>query len=264
MQLLKERIFLSLVIVIISIGCLLNFIPQSTSDDEEHAFVMKAHTKEKFDIIFFGDSRVYRGLSPQVFNTVIGNVNVLNFGFSSAGYSEDMLLDIESKLNPNGAKIILLGITAHSLTPKGADNAQYKSLKLLKREDLIQSIFLYKFLKLFSPTSYSLINEKVRPIKNYSNQEIFYENGYVATFHTPVDSMAAIKSYISDFKDNLVDTNIISLLSYKIKIWQRQGIKVFAYQPPTPLVMQETEIKYGNYNQRIVREKIINAGGDLA
>ena len=74
------------------------------------------------DILLVGDSRVYRGLSPAAMAAVLKGSKILNFGYSSAGFEPFFLDAAVKKLSAKGKRILVLGVTPHSLTAIAAQN----------------------------------------------------------------------------------------------------------------------------------------------
>jgi hypothetical protein len=58
----------------------------TTGAVSERFWVMKAQGMSRYDMILMGDSRVYRGLSPQAMEEVLPGERILNFGFSGGGF----------------------------------------------------------------------------------------------------------------------------------------------------------------------------------
>jgi hypothetical protein len=54
----------------------------------------KANADAIYDIILMGDSRIYRGLSPEEMATILEDYRILNFGFSAGGLN--LLIGVDS------------------------------------------------------------------------------------------------------------------------------------------------------------------------
>ncbi len=65
------------------------------------------------DVVIAGDSRVYRGVDPSVFEEQLGIAR--NFGFSSAKFTTEFLAGAEAVLDPKGHRVLILGLSAFSL-----------------------------------------------------------------------------------------------------------------------------------------------------
>ena len=94
-------------------------------------WIHKVHTSERFDMIFVGDSRIYRGIAPSEIQKKMPALSVFNFGFSSGGLNATLLDAAERKLLGSGRKIIILGVSPNALTATSALNEEYKEFKKL-------------------------------------------------------------------------------------------------------------------------------------
>src|SRR5687768_2737382 len=80
-------------------------------------WILKTHGTEQYNLIIYGDSRVYRGVSPLEFEKVIPNTHAINFGYSSASFSSFMLGEVEKKMDhKSNRKVIVLGITPNAIS----------------------------------------------------------------------------------------------------------------------------------------------------
>lgn len=80
---------------------------------------MKLSWKSDADFVCVGDSTVYRGLNPKVFEEAGIATQALNFGFSSVALSREYLLSAASKFKQGAPeKRLLVGVTQWALTPR--------------------------------------------------------------------------------------------------------------------------------------------------
>lgn len=100
-----------------------------------------------YDIVIFGDSRVYRGLDPE---TISKNTqkSAYNFGFSSAGYSPQILNWVHNHCDSNS--IIILGVTSLSLTPSSLSNKFYRQEQKRSAYQVYQRLNIDSYLSPFS------------------------------------------------------------------------------------------------------------------
>ena len=86
----KERILYTFLLSAIFIAVTGYFLPEPPSSrmKAERFWAYKTHTLKKFDIICIGDSRIYRGLSPDAMKKVLPDYNILNLGYSRAVYKK--------------------------------------------------------------------------------------------------------------------------------------------------------------------------------
>ncbi|NQU53588.1 MAG: hypothetical protein HQ522_13725, partial [Bacteroidetes bacterium] len=86
----------------------------------------KTFAPSKYNVILMGDSRVYRGLSPEVMEEKLSGLKVLNFGFSNGGLNNGMFKAAEEKLiKSEQPKVIILGISPNTITGYTKNNQKY-------------------------------------------------------------------------------------------------------------------------------------------
>ena len=87
---------------------------------------LKIHRTDEFDLFLVGDSRTYSVLSPAAMQTILPDLRILNFGFSSGGLNPEIYALVEQRLATDGPHpMIVLGITSISLPPAAVKNEQY-------------------------------------------------------------------------------------------------------------------------------------------
>lgn len=74
------------------------------------------------DVVVAGDSRVYRGVDPSQLQA--GGVG-LNFGFSSGKFTKSYLDHAAALLDPDGARVLVLGVSIFSIERDGAEQSGY-------------------------------------------------------------------------------------------------------------------------------------------
>ncbi len=151
---LKERIFHTLLLTIILIISL-NFFYikdryKKINANKNHVFTKKTHNNKKYDVIIYGDSRALMGISPKVLSDYIYSNNIINYSFLSASMSNRMMQEIKTKLDPNGKKIIVFGITPNSITPNSLKDEHFLEIKNLKKSEIIMHIYLYQLYNIIS------------------------------------------------------------------------------------------------------------------
>ncbi len=260
-KILKERILFAVLISGIAIYFFGRIKPSSNGFLSKHCFAEKTFTKEKFDIIIFGDSRIYRGVSPDEMKKEIGSSEkILNFGYSGGGFSKQIFDAIEKKLDSRGEKIIILGITPHSLTDDAAGNNQFNEFLNKKREEVIEELYLYKFLNFFEPTSIADIKMSFDDSVNIY-YETYFENGWVASNNKFPNPNEALPLYKKEFEQGKVNATIVNSLIVQIGIWHSAGITVYAFRPPTTEKMVKLENSMSSFDEKNISDRISAAGG---
>ena len=262
----KLKIILLTPITLILILAIKLFIPakENVKTKQEYFWTLKTHTPDKFDIIVMGDSRIYRGISPEDLTKKLPKTSAVNLGFSSAGFNDLYFSFAEEKLKKESkTKVILLGISPHSLTPSALKNEELKSYLNKSKTDVFKITKLaniYKTLNIITPSQISnnLTNTN-KPYTNY-NQE-FYTNGWVKSSNKNPNINIALYKYQNIFNDNKVSEEAINNLSDQINKWTEKGIKVICFRPPSTVEMEQLEDSLSGYNEVEISQKIITNGG---
>ncbi|WP_297692921.1 hypothetical protein [uncultured Eudoraea sp.] len=218
------------------------------------------HSKKKYDVIVTGDSRVYRGVAPASLSEELGGLEVLNFGFSSAGYNATMYHAINDKMSSGlSQKMVILGITPYSLTKKAQENSHYSQEKLRDQKDVFLRRYINPLLHFFDPIKPTDILYNTDSIPGY--HEKFQKDGWVASYKTPSDPSAALEPYVKNFHNNLVKEKVLFELGDQVKKWTDQGVVVFAFRVPSSREMEKLENEISGFDTKQVIQVIENSGG---
>lgn len=262
--LLKIKISIAFSIVGVAFISFFNPQPISSKIDKEKFWSDKVHNAKKYNIVFCGDSRIYRGVATKTVSKELLplELDVLNYGFSSGGHNKEMFLSAESKLISSiGIKSIVLGITPYSLTRKGQSNAHFKQEKNRSWSDIFSRRFIYPAFRFFEPTSPMRIIDYAT-----SNQTGYYEkfinDGWVQSHKIPEGKESALRSYTKQFINNTVKKEFISNMGKQIRAWKKAGIQVFAFRVPSSVEMEALENSISGYNNEQVRNAIEMSGGE--
>jgi hypothetical protein len=234
--------------------------PLSSVVMKEKFWADKVHANKRYNVIISGDSRVYRGVDPKSVSMELGGLKVLNFGFSSCGFNKYMYREINKRiLQRSDTKIIILGITPYSLTTKAQENAHYKQEKDRNPKDIFVRRYVNPFFHFFDPIKPTDLIFNSDTLSGY--HESFRNDGWVASYKTPADSMYALNRYRKNFKNNTVQPDIVHQLSVQIKKWVEDGVNVFAMRVPSTQAMEILENEISGYNENNVMKEIEDAGG---
>ncbi len=229
----------------------------------EHFWTRKTFAQSRYDVVLMGDSRVYRGLSPEVMQDELPGLRILNFAYSNGGLNPTMFRAAESKLNNSSEKkVIVMGVAANTITEYTENNMQFIQELSRPREEIIERLYFGQIKYWFSPTSPEGIKELVRgdePASYYTNE--YYLNGYVKSVLFPPDTMRAIPSYIKDFTHYKVDNDKLESLFSQISTWTDDGIVVLGFRPPVSHPMYMLEDTMGLYNEAAIKAGFIQTGG---
>jgi hypothetical protein len=230
----------------------------------ERFWSRKTFAPSQYDVVIMGDSRVYRGLSPIILESHLPGMKVLNFAYSNGGLNPTMFDAAEKKLAMNSnPKIIVLGISANSVTGYSAGNNQYLQEISRPREEIIERMYLNPLRYWFSATS----PEKLK--QHFSKQEEtayyrhkYFMNGYVESDKFPIDTMEAIPSYVKDFTNFKVEKENLDQLFRRVKKWTNSGIIVVGFTPPVSQPMRFLEDSLGLFNENEIKAGFEKASGN--
>ena len=254
------------VIGLVILGSLLlhRFSPVSSLYEFNKFWVEKTHGEgnSKFDALICGDSRVYRGVSSEVVASHLAGYKMFNFGYSSGSYSSFMLDQIEKHIDPNGAPILILGITPYSLTDKAALDEHIKQELRRKKEEILEYLYLQPLKNFVEPIDLNelLTNKNDESTVKY-NQKFHNNDGWVASSKIPSNPSAALGEYARDFENNKVSSIVIAGLMNRISIWTLKGYKVYGFRPPTTQAMEALEIEKGGFNEQEFVTLLKRSGG---
>jgi len=229
-------------------------------------WVMKTNWRQCADVVLAGDSRAYRGMSPEAMTKYLPNMRILNYGFSGAGFSDAYLSGLRELLDSDTSrKIIVLGFTPHSLTEGAARTNGF--LEHIKKSHLEK-----KFLRFCDPVLHFLrpVGSKealgMLTLGRFSTcyfQE-YCHDGWVAAYKLPENATEALKAYSMIFdqgKSGPVSRDIINELIKTVARWRGKGIEVYGFRFPTSSAMMELEDKFARFDEVGFVGKFENAGG---
>lgn len=228
-----------------------------------HFWTKKTFSSNKYNLIVLGDSRVYRGIAVAPMEAILPDFKILNFGYSSGGLNPEMYKIAGEKLNQEmEPKVILLGVTAFSLTHMSEKNAHYHDEISRKKEEVFERLYLGKALNWFSPVTPKILANKIqnkKPKRVYIND--YQPGGWVASEKIPEDTCEAVASYTKTFSEGAVSDELLSAMENQIADWVKQGVHVYAFRPPISQPMLALADSAGGYNQPLIAQKVKNAGG---
>jgi hypothetical protein len=226
-------------------------------------WAQKTFAPAVYDVIIIGDSRTYRGVSPEIIEMKLPGMKVLNFAYSNGGLNPTMFEMAEKKFSEGSVKkVMVLGVSANCITGYTQVNEQFLKEKNRHREDVFERLYLDGILYHFSATSPEGLRDylKKKPSENFYLNE-YHNNGYVESEKFPPDSMEAIPSYIKDYTNYKVEDRIVGELIKQVEEWNKKGITIIGFRPPVPAPMRALEDTMGFYNEAIISARFNTAGG---
>ena len=260
----KPNIWITMMMAAVLVTALSFVLPKDSEKYLGELFwSRKTFAPAKYNIVIMGDSRVYRGLSPEIIESHLPGLKVLNFAFSNGGLNPTMFDAAEKKLTKNDyPKIIVFGVSANTISGYSEGNQQYLQELTRPREEVLERIYLNPLRYWFSATSPEKLKEY------FSNSEVtafyrnkYFMNGYVESEKFPVDTMEAISSYIDDFTNFKVDSTHLNILFQQVEKWANKGITVVGFVPPVSQPMQMLEDTLGLFDEAAIKTGIEKASG---
>jgi hypothetical protein len=221
--------------------------------------------REQFDIVVAGDSRVYRGVSPEAMERVLPGLRAANFGFSSCALTPPYLQAAESLLDPRSAQpTIILGVTASALTPAAAKDNGFLSLRKLRRFELVQLASVGQVTYFLSPFDLEEVRNLFREEKT-GYVAVWHPDGWVESRKVPEDPTEAVRVYRRQAKRERekarVSEPIVAKLLDTVRAWRARGILVYGFRPPTTQAMVDVETKWMKFDEPAFAQRFIDAGG---
>jgi hypothetical protein len=232
---------------------------------EQSYWVSKTHAEAKFDMILMGDSRTYRGVSPQVIQETLPEYRVLNFGYSASGLNDEIFRAAETKLDPASShKTMVMGVTPYTLSPIAEKNNHFRQERNKPLDYVYLRLYarpLIEFLEPTTPKNLITILGIKTPFKDQFYHEEFYDNGWNPGWTVPEDPEAALVPYQHAFDDNQVKPELVEALMEQTRAWTEAGFTVFAFRPPTTRKMFELENKLSGFDEAAFITQFETAGG---
>lgn len=229
--------------------------------DEAWFWVNKLSWHQDKDIVFVGDSRVNRGVSPLEIKESFPEARIANFAFSGQGYTEDYLKFIPSLIDPKSKyKLIVIGLTPRSLTgaaQTGGDFGNYHSKKPNE---------LWTLDKLSKPNYFLTPENPVMLVGRAVSKSapVYHQwhtpEGWQPGTREPLDPNSSVGEYKELFKKSKVDPkNTERLLKY-VSEWVKSGYQVAVFRPPISSTVRQVEDDMSGFDESDLRSKMEQVG----
>ncbi len=222
----------------------------------------KLRLPAQYDLLVAGDSRVYRGVVPEVLEAALGG-QAANLGFSGLGYEERYCDYVQGLLRPDGRRIVILSITPSSLTSRSArENGFLDAVGHRPRWGAAARWLNGPFHRRFEPFTYFEILEM---LGLRAQQFVYFEDyratGWVASDQQPRDPTRAGPSYREFFHGNPVDARVSKALLERVRRWAGAGIRVVALRMPIGTSLHQIEREESGMDWDGFRSAFQAAGG---
>jgi hypothetical protein len=265
MRLLRNRTFGVLilcvpVVIIISLSKP-NSLKTNNKVESDRFWTYKVHSRKKFNMLIIGDSRVYRGISPQAISKVMPGIKISNFGFSSGILNNEMYSEAYNRIDQNSEhKIILVGISPGSLTDY--ENDHFHSIRKMTNSEIIDKMYINYFVsKFLTPIKPSELFSDETQLPPDNIKEVFYDNGWVASTSEESNHFKNLDSYKIFWETNKVSKSRINDLYLKIAEWTKNGVDVFTFRAPASKEIDSLENGLSGFNENELRDHIRKNGG---
>ncbi len=211
-----------------------------------------------YDIVFTGDSRVYRGIDPDVFTKQFPDIKAFNYGFSSAGLDSILLHNAVSLLDSKGLKILVIAWSPNSFLGSSLKNEHLRLWKNKDKKDLFIKRELYPFLSVFNAYA---ISDLYKSMKGEGYFERFNPgSGFVASGKIPSDPSSALEAYRNQFENEMYSDVAVQAFIKKLKLYKNEGISLFVFRAPVSYEMRMLEDKYFSEQAMAFENALKDAG----
>ena len=224
----------------------------------------KVNPGQQFDVVFVGDSRIYRGISPDDFAQALApedSLSVFNFGFSSAGMDTAFIAAGARLLSLKASKpLLVLGITTSSLADENLANQHFWQEQRRAPLAKWQRQHLNPHLSYFDPTSPNTLYYQ------WTGQEVGYHqthfaNGWIASNKYPRNTWETYDHVRRTYPKVLFSQALRQRLLDQVAQLQAQGIQVVAFRPPAAPHLEALEMNPAYYPEAALKAQFQAAGG---
>lgn len=200
-----------------------------------------------YDVALAGDSRAYRGLSPDDMARHLPGQRIANFGFPGMGYSPQYLERLAGTLDPDSQNpTVVLCLSANSFRAGAVQrNGFLETLKQHAMPRRIQS-GLDRLETLTEPFATEwMLNDWRRAGPPPQTHSRLHPNGWMSTTAQGFTHDAQLAYYKSVlFASDRFSEAAIEAVEAHISKWTRQGIAVFVVRLPIPRTMLALEADF--------------------
>ncbi|RMG70541.1 MAG: hypothetical protein D6722_08565 [Bacteroidetes bacterium] len=226
---------------------------------------MKTHHEGQYDLLVLGDSRVYRGVSPADMSQALPGWRSFNLGYSSAGFGPLMYEEAARRLDPEGARVLVLGITPWSLTESAAQNAHLQQELARPLSERWQRRYVNYYLQDLAPTRPEALWQALRGTTpapaEYYYQTFDEAGGWMPSRLEPPQPRKALGPYRAEFRQEQVSPARVEALLDQVQTWVAEGVSVYAFRPPTSPDMTALEDELSGLDMSALGRDIEAAGG---
>ncbi len=231
--------------------------------ERKRYWIVKSHSEKTYPVVFAGDSRIFRGISPEHFRETFPGADGVNLGYSALGYHPRYMDFVHERLDTTAERpLVVIGISAHPFTPEGFEAANFlweKNGK--KKEEIIQYMYFYNFNKLVAPFDILDLMSGNRRRKAEMNDQVTYHfNGWMESYQLNPDTTFYNKRYRNAFINNQWDSVQTEGFLRTIREWTSQGIGVVGFRTPASYTLQHLEDSLSGFSVEAFKKRFLDCG----
>ncbi len=227
---------------------------------EDVFWARKVEWGDTFDIVIAGDSRTYRGISPEQLATFFPAARIGNFGFSSAALAGPYVERIRSLLSPTSSRpTVVLAVTPYSLTERATLENGFIS-QPSGGPPLRSAAWIGWCRQFVAPLSLDEIAVMLRDRSIFVGGNIYHEDGWVESTSPVYSALPAFDWARVDFEGNPVSPLLLAGLGDRVRDWTAQGVEVFAFVMPVTPELEDLEARLSGFDVERVAEALRSAG----
>ena len=241
------KIYLTICLALIAIFCIKIFVPAPYINKEmqNEFWIKKTHASTLKNIVIGGDSRTYRSVSTKQLLEGQSNFTAVNLGYSGGGFNSEYLQFMYKRIDTiSQVRIMVFGITPHAFLKKSSKNDQMIEYQKKTSSEIFSGKHYASFLKHFPPyTPYELFDDSSETyLINY------HQDGYAASDNLNGDFDYTYWRYWDTFSKEKVTDSLVNIFIRDITEYQKKGITIIAFEPPTTPHMKEIETNHSGLN----------------
>lgn len=215
--------------------------------------------KQRFDIVFIGDSRTHNCAAPSAMRQALPGLRMANYGWSSLGWGGEVLASAKATLDPSGKRVVVIGASPIAFTRRSAtQNAFLDTARSawLDRWTVPRAPAATNFFSVYGP------NQWLRSLNPELGSVPFriHEDGWYEATTKPLNGARIVRMYADRLRASPFDMELLALLCEEVGKMRAQGITVIAFRPPSSEQMRMVEEREGAYREELVREQLESAG----
>lgn len=214
-------------------------------DEGDLFWIEKRYGKQQYDVLLMGDSRTYKGVSPEILQKYIPNMSFYNFGFSGGRINRQLLREAGKRLNRNGKRILAFGCTC-------GDSVNMKNEHFFSIKELNPVLLALR----------SILSRKTNLFVDQSNVIPHTPFGYMETrFSKDGDKTSnTLKFYRDTFQKRPFLPSDFEHFVQNLKWCKKNNIKVVAYRMVSCREMDELEDKLSGVDWNKIKQAVLDEG----